>query len=406
MSKLSSHAARSALRALLAALFVVTGGAVVTGCDGCAKKEADPRAQSSDVVAPAIGPDAGTASAQPQPSSMRELHPVIRTIADEGVLPSRIVVELSRPVMRQWPKAAPLGTVLRIEPPVDGALQFTTASTLVFTPSEPFAHGTHYKVTLESVALTADVLLPREASDVFEHQFDTPAFDFVRLTLHEVSVKKKRLEVDVVFSGPVDASAVKRAAHWKLSGATMGDIACSKTEDANVARCIIAHNLVNEGAFIELSLDAGLASTRRDGGRITSARTGRLDVPSGKEMKVLGGGLTEGGNGFFFSIICTDDASGKPERYAWDEALQQSHQVSRRCQLDESEALEAVHVTPKTALSVAASDHGFRVFGAFERGTYTLRIDAGVHTVAVQLNVRALPPVVRAETPDARFLSP
>jgi hypothetical protein len=34
------------------------------------------------------------------------------------------------------------------------------------------------------------------------------------------------------------------------------------------------------------------------------------------------------------------------------------------------------------------------------------RAGAGVHTVAVQLNPKALPPVLRAETPEARFLSP
>ena len=45
--------------------------------------------------------------------------------------------------------------------------------------------------------------------------------------------------------------------------------------------------------------------------------------------------------------------------------------------LDDNVAADAIHFTPPVKFSISPSRKGFRIFGDYKRGTYTLKIDAG-----------------------------
>ena len=70
------------------------------------------------------------------------------------------------------------------------------------------------------------------------------------------------------------------------------------------------------------------------------------------------------------------------KRWYWDRTQSTGYDdLSSRCLLDEASVAEHLRFEPAVPVTVAPSAGGFRIFGAFERGSYALHLDAGARTV-------------------------
>ncbi|MCP4201669.1 MAG: Ig-like domain-containing protein, partial [bacterium] len=325
------------------------------------------------------GPEAPPPSLSPE-----ELAPVIREVAEADVGPSKIVIELAKPVIEKGKvgEGAGDGTVLEVEPQVDGELKFTSPSTLTFEPSEGFAPGTTYTVELTSLETPAGVLTA-PAAGRWVRVFTTPAFDFARFSLASVDYARKKAEAHLVFSGPVTAREVEKRAHLVVSDPQSGDrrrpsVRFRPGPQRHMVLAQLSGSMIRGGGRLELALDEGTPSAI-DPKQRAVRRTASIDLAMGPVAKIVDTYRAEGSSGFYVQVIC-DDSAGGDRRYYWDRVNHEYYQVSSRCQLDEADAAFGIHFEPQVDYSVTPSGGGFRIFGDFERGSYHMRIEAGVKT--------------------------
>ncbi len=322
--------------------------------------------------------------APPPQLSAEELAPVIREVAEAGVGPTKIVVELARPVAEasQLSEALGEGTVLTVDPPVAGELKLTSPTTLTFVPAEGFRPATRYRVELEALEIAAGVLETPETGR-WTRVFTTPDFGFARFSLAGVDYARKRAEAHLVFSGPVDPREVEKRARISVvsPGGAARRAASVRFRPGPVRHTVLAQlagDAIRGGSRLELELDDGVPSAV-DPERRASSRTASVDLATGPVAKILDAYRAEGSSGFYVQVICDDSAAGS-RRYHWDRVRQEYYQVSARCQLDEADAAFGIHFDPPVEYSISPSGGGFRIFGDFERGSYSLRIEAGVKT--------------------------
>ncbi|MBZ4417214.1 alpha-2-macroglobulin [Myxococcus sp. RHSTA-1-4] len=376
-----THRAPRASRArwLLAALWV---GATLAGCKQ-EPKPATPPAPSQPVAttAPSAVTDAGTttASAPPTPEA---LTPVIHELAAEGTVPEGIVIEFPRPVVPPDGEVKK-GTVLTITPHVPGSLSWRSQSTLAFTPSaQGFDFGTQYTVILESLETEAGVVRPASAG-AWTHRFTTPAFRFVRLAPRQLDLLKGRVEVDAVFSGPVDLNAVRSRGTFQVEGQPISDVKWRTVPSArNVLTAQLAHPRLKPAATVRFALQAGLTAAGRTEATAPAGEAS-FELRAGKRLDITHVSLREGSTGHYLEVNCRDVEAGAPasphdageyDEYYWDDR-------NKGCVLDDSVAADAIHLTPPVKFSIAPSRRGFRIFGDFKRGPASLRIDAGTPSV-------------------------
>ena len=107
--------------------------------------------------------------------------------------------------------------------------------------------------------------------------------------------------------------------------------------------------------------------------KLTAGGGGTVELPRGKVADILGASLREQSSGFVIDVVCTDAASGKPERYFYDSQGSESYRVSPRCVLSD-DSVGLVHVSSSDKVSVGGAEGGFRVFTDVKRGSVTLRI--------------------------------
>ncbi|MEM7354619.1 MAG: MG2 domain-containing protein, partial [Acidobacteriota bacterium] len=358
-------------------------------------------------------PGAGTAAEaqqEPQPLSPEELAPVIREVAETEGGAAKIVIELARPVItaEQVGKSFD-GTELRIEPPVDGALRFTSPSTLTFEPREGFRPGTRYEVELTALETPAGILTTPQAGR-WTRVFTTPNFDFERFSLASVDYPRKRAEMHLVFSGAVDVRQVEQRARITVIGADGrsrrgAQFRFRQGEQPHTVMAQLASDALEGGGRLDLTLDQGVPSAI-DGQQLAGKHTASLELSVGPVAKVLSNYRAEGANGFYVQVIC-DDSSVKSRRYYWDREQHSYYEVSTRCELDEADAAFGIHFEPEVDFSVSPAAGGFRIFGDFERGGYHMRIEAGVRTADGGMLHQAYESdfTVPARSPQIRFVS-
>ncbi|MBK8014183.1 MAG: hypothetical protein IPK13_22890 [Deltaproteobacteria bacterium] len=324
-----------------------------------------------------VGPTARDDNATPTAGSAQAVYPVIRAVGDEGVAPSRIVVEFSAAVVHQ--ADAPLGaTRLVLSPEVAGHLRFAGPSTLEFVPQAGFAAGADYRVVLEAVETTSGVV--KGGSSDWTYEFSTPSFALARASIKAVDLKRKRVEVGLVYSAPVDAASIGRFGTWTVGGLPAKTVTYEKTDSANVARATISHAKIGPGVELRFDQDPGVKGST--GAQVTApAGFAVVAIPQGKPIEILASGLQEGGHGFYLQVVCRDHAAGEESMYYWDSQSGESYQVSPRCVLEESDARESIHFTPDVKWSLTPTRGGFRILGDFKRGSYALRIDANARSV-------------------------
>jgi uncharacterized protein YfaS (alpha-2-macroglobulin family) len=357
------------------ALAALAGLALVPAC----KKEGATDGTTPATVEPGATPSAPGEEAEKKPSlpTAESLRPVISEQGEDGVAPSAIAIELAEPAA-DVSGTSVSGNVLVVEPAVQGSFVWKSPSSLLFTPSTPLAPDTEYSVRLEALETKMGVVDLKNAG--ISRKFRTPAFALVRTSFSAFDPKKNRLEVELVFSASVDVSSLKANASWTVNGMPVGRVSYEATDRKNVARATLFDKKLELGTTVKYLQDPGVKYAG-DASVTAAAGTGEVKIADGEPISVLTSYVQEGANGFYVAIVCKDEGSSKGQDYYWDEFTQESYYISRRCVLEESDALESVHFSPPVKFSVAAMRGGFRLIGNFARGTYSMRIDANARSV-------------------------
>ena len=341
---------------------------------------------ATDTSAPEPSPVAETPTedAPTTPLDAAALAPVMREMAEAGVGPNSMVIEFAQPIVDdgQVGQLAAEGTVLHFEPAVEGSLRFTSTSTLTFEPSRGFAPNTSYSAELRAVQ-TRDGLLSPPESKRWLRQFKTPEFRFVRFSLQDVNYPKKRASVRLTFSGRVEASEVARFAEISAtppneSGRQKTSLRFEPGPSPQTAVAVLSGDALVPGTRLDLVLRDGTPFALDKGIKASSSRAS-VHLEKGDETTILNAYTAEGSNGFYVQVIC-NDTSVDTRRYYWDRVNYNSYEISSRCLLDETDAADGVHFDPPVDFTLASAGGGFRIFGDFSRGSYKMRIDAGVRT--------------------------
>jgi len=349
-------------------------GATLAGC-----KQETPKQPTSAAASPAAATDAGTtARAAVTPPPPESLTPIIRELSTEGVVPQGIVIEFPRAVSSGEGEVKK-GTVVTVTPRVAGSLAWSSPSTLAFTPAGAgFGFDTKYTVALESLETEAGVVKP-PSEGAWSHRFTTPVFGFVRIAPRQLDLLKGRVEVDAVFSGPVDLNAVRSRSTFQVEGQPISDVKWRTVPTArNVLTAQLGHPRLKPGATLRFALREGLA-TPGDAKVTAPAGEGTFELRAGKRLDITRVTRGEGATGHYLEVSCRDVEANAPaspreseehDEYYWDHS-------NKGCTLDDGVAADAIHLTPPVKFSIVPSRRGFRIFGDFKRGSYSLRIDAG-----------------------------
>ncbi len=351
----------------------------------CDKEEAQPteeEARQIQVITAGeeAAAEAEEASEEPAPLTAVELHPIIRALGTQGVLPEKIVVEFSQPCVEREALRKELsdGTQLHIEPEVEGSLQFTGLSTLTFTPRKGFEPGVSYQAQLLAVETMDGVIKPDKHEQWGAYRFETPAFELLRM--EAVAIHRGMAEVDLVFSAPVKAKDVKRRVSFTVGGAAPSHVSLRTGATTNLVRAKLKSHRTGEDVQVIAKLSAGLES-RAPGEHEAPAisRQVKLDLENPIEIHAVK--RKEGPTGHYLEVVCRDHAAEGGYHYYYEEDEGDWYRVSSRCLLTDQDAAEGIHLDPPLATYIVPSRSGFNIMGDFERGSYSLRIDAGSASV-------------------------
>lgn len=371
MSPRPSPRPGSSIRHRLAPLLLAPTLVLALAAGGCGPEEpeAPPPPEAS-----AETPEAGAIELW----TAAELAPRIVPLGGLGRVPTEIVIELARPIVGsdRVGKPALEGTVLRLEPPVEGELTVRGPSTLGFRPREGFPPGSTVKAVLGAVATAAGVV-KAPIPNPWVATFEIPDFDFLRLTLAGFDPEHRRAELDLQFSAPPDLDDVRSHAHLVVVstvGRRRPQVGWDEGEGGAVRATVLG---VRGGSRIELDLAAGVGALGEPELQ-AGAADAAVSIPAGSRLAIKAVVPVEGGNGYFLDVVCDDDAVAA-ERWYWSREHGESYgRISIRCTPREDSAREHISIDPPIPFTVAEASGGFRIFGDFERGAYTVRIASGL----------------------------
>ncbi len=390
---------------------VVLGLVAQLALGGCAR----PGEESPAPATVATAALSSEAVVEQPPLNAAQLAPVMRPTGVIGVAPSKLVIELARPVIAAEKVHQPVEdrTILKIEPEVAGELRYAGRSTVVFLPKAGFAPGTSYSAVLESVETSSGVVAAPagEAGTAWRHRFTVPYFAFNRAFLGDVDLANQRAEIDLVFAGAIDSNRLQRYLSISVRAADGTSdykprLRVLGGHDANVAKVLINSSRISAGARLDWRLAKGVPS-RAD--RKKSAGPGSGTFTLGREARVEIKEIypAEGPNGFYLQVIC-DDLSLSDRRSYYDRASSRYYRrISKRCLPDDS-AVQRFHFQPDVGpISIASSGGGFRIFSDFSRGSYSLRLDAGMQTQdgGVLISPHQAELTVPSRSPSLRFVT-
>ncbi|MDC0714676.1 MG2 domain-containing protein [Stigmatella sp. ncwal1] len=362
-------------RWLVAALLVGTALA------GCKKEEgsspaspgATPSTPSTPSGAPVSGMPTPATPAGVEPPKPEAYTPNIREVGPaEGVVPSQLVFEFPRSVQYSSGDGTE-GTVIRVNPVVAGNLEYyRNSSALSLTPGNGFELGTTYTVTVEAVETQVGVVKPPQPGQ-WSYTFTTPAFAFLRMAPRQVDTEKGQATVDLVFSGPVDAAKARRYSTFQLDGKPLTSFKLSADpEHRHILTAQLSSPLLKPGARVEYGLKTGLTSLR--GGGTAPVGQASFELLGGKRLDITQVSVEEGNTGFYLEVQCRDVEMNAPPSREYDDWY---YSNKPGCVFDEDVAAEAIRFSPPVKFSLAPARRGFRIFGDFKRGKYTMKIAAG-----------------------------
>jgi uncharacterized protein YfaS (alpha-2-macroglobulin family) len=362
------------MRWLVAALLV---GTAVAGCKedagGPPPPQPVPGASTSGSSGSTSQSAQSSSEAPPSPASFK---PIIKELGPEGAVPDRVVFEFTRNISYSDPEGKQ-GTVVTFSPEVRGSLDFNEdSSTVTFKPLDSFELGKTYTVTLQSVE-TPSGTVKAPSPDAWSYTFTTPKFAFLRLAPQQVDLAKGQVGVELLFSGPVDPAALRRYGTFQVEGKAISDVKFN-TDATQRTRVIaqLTHPQLGPGATVRFNLKAGLTSPK--GGGAAPAAADSFELRGGKRMDITWVSVKEGNTGFYLEVSCRDVEMNAPPSGNEGEYDDYYYDSSNQgCVLDDTVAADAIRFTPPVKFSVTPSRRGFRIFGDFKRGTYTMKIGTG-----------------------------
>ncbi|MCX5746890.1 MAG: MG2 domain-containing protein, partial [Proteobacteria bacterium] len=272
---------------------------------------------------------------------------------------------------------ATTGTVVKITPETPGTIAYTTGSELTFTPTQPFEHDTKYTVELVKLE-TRDGVIEPAAGEHWSHEFTTPPFKFLGWAPTDLQVDKHQVTMQLEFSGPVLPNVALAQLAIAINGATLTtgtSLQPSRQMNAVVVRIVDPRIVI--GAKLSVAVPAGLPSYNRTAK--APATTASYTLSTDKAVAIKTVAVVEGANGFYLEVVCDDGAAPDGERSYYDD--ESYYGLSQRCLLTD-DAIAKIHFTPAVKKTyVTPGRAGFRIFGDFKRGAYSLKIDSGAKSV-------------------------
>lgn len=321
------------------------------------------------------------------PSESAGLAVAFRARGPDGALPTELAFTTNLPVFPADAvgRPAPEGTQVTFDPPVAGTLEVAARDVLVFRPDAPLPPATTWTVRLDAIGKVADPPEDwRAAWSPRTTTFSTPAFTFLGASLPSWDRARRRAELVLAFTGPVDPEAVAGRLRITFDDTPVGPAAVEPGGTPNTVRVRLEHPglaaadeqdhalgvQVAEGVPL-VGLDGVLAPAGEDRVPLVAAAT---------PAKVLAVKVREGVSGFYLDVLC-DDGAVEQKRWWWDRETWDDYRVSERCMLDEESVRRSLRLTPALETTVVASGSGFRVFAPFTAGSVQLTLDEGARTV-------------------------
>ncbi len=334
---------------------------------------------ASLLLAPGCGRPTGperqgspTPAATPAGLTAEDLRPTMKVVDGTGAVPAGIAFEFAT---RAFDKTGATESVARIRPDVSGAWKVTGADRLEFTASEPFDLSTTYTVTLEKVATKDGIVeAPRKG---WSFTFTTPDYRLARAAPRPIDPKSGAVEVDLVFTGPVDGNTARRFFSATVAG-SWASVQVRQGDSKETLRATITSKKMTAGAKVTLSLKKGLP---HPGGAVTApAGEETFTAATAAQLTILEAELTQGAAGPHITVMCNDAGAGG-QRYGYDYRTGREWYTSVRCRPTDVHAAEKIRFDPPVKFTMAPGRNGFDLFGDFKRGTYKMVIDEGLVTV-------------------------
>jgi uncharacterized protein YfaS (alpha-2-macroglobulin family) len=332
---------------------------------------------------PASGSTSSSSSSQSQsgsqastePLTPESFKPIIKELGPEGVVPDKVIFEFTRPV--SYPDSGGKKTAIRFSPEVGGEMElFRNNLAISYTPGNGFELGTTYTVTLESLETPSGVV-KAPSPEAWSYSFTTPKLSFLHMAPTQVDTVKGQVTAELIFSGPVEPGTLRRFASFQVEGKSISDVKLTPhATQHHVVLAQLTSPLLHPGATVRMALKPGLTSPK--GGGSARAAEDSFSLAGGKRMDITYVSVAEGNTGFYLEVSCRDvemsaarsNDEGEYDSYYYDRS-------NLGCVLDDSVAADAIHFTPAVKFSISPSRRGFRIFGDFKRGTYSVKIDAG-----------------------------
>jgi uncharacterized protein YfaS (alpha-2-macroglobulin family) len=309
------------------------------------------------------------------PVTPTKLSPVINVLGADTVVPTAIVIELATPIV----DPALVGTVsskskLVITPETAGSLTYSGVSELTFTPARPLAFGTTYQVDLQGLE-TRDGIVSPAKGEGWTYSFKTPAFALLGWAPTSLDVDHHKVTMEVSFSGAVLPNVAKSELAIRVDGHAPAGIAVLPTHDGHFLPLVIDDPGLKLGSKLTLATK-GVTSVLRTR---SAAATADYIISNAKTVSIKTAQVVEGGSGFYLEVVCDDAAAPAGHRsYYGNDGY---YNLSQRCQLDDS-SLARIHFTPAVNKPyITPGRAGFRIFGEFKRGAYTVKIDPGATSI-------------------------
>lgn len=268
-------------------------------------------------------------------------------------------------------------TRVTFEPDVEGELRRRTRDSLLFRPTYGFKPGQTYKVKLETIEVGGRTLTPDEP---WSYEFKTPKFELLAMT-SPVRIDAQTVEVSLQFSAPPKDKDLSEFAKFTYKGAPIKSVTYMSGGRKNIVRAKLVDARFGKKGDGELSLAMAAGVPFNEDIKAASASF-VSKIVSGPELDIIAASKSEGTSGFYIQVYCDDDAVPGNKRYYYDRTTYDDYYVSSKCLPDADSAKRKISFNPKVDFEISPSGGGFRIFGDFKKGAYSMRIEPGMVTTA------------------------
>jgi uncharacterized protein YfaS (alpha-2-macroglobulin family) len=313
------------------------------------------------------------ASAESVEAPVAPLSASIVFLGGADIVPRGISVLLSRSTFSPAEIGAPpTRFALTVEPALAGTFTVVSESALEWVPTSPMLPGETYTATFEQLDGQAAPWVMAAT---------TPAFQFRRASLRRLAPPGAPVSVDLVFSAPPVLDTVRDAVHVRLGDAE-ARVTLEVAQDPNAVTLVIRRPEGSASARMDISLDGGVVAWAGNPRVKAAAGEGSVSLADGPRVTIRDVHLQEGTDGWYFEVVCDDNAAPGERGYRYLRQVGEGYELSTRCEVDDTYASNTIHVDTGSKLSLSPGLGGFRVFSSeLPRGPVKVTIDAGTTTI-------------------------